>query len=140
MALKSALSGGLKVGSSMEGSKKWLERAWKAANKDWAKLTDPYAAMSSFPYTWDATSDVVQIDPPGSPMHDMAPVGALCAVFLGHHAGSVMLESLCNHISSTSSRPSTPATPTTCTTTPRRCSRPAASAGSAGTAPSATCW
>ncbi len=99
MALKSALGAGLQVGNSMEGSKKWLERSWKAANKDWAKLTDPYTAMSSFPYTWDATSDVVQIDPPGSPMHDMAPVGALCAVFLGHHAGNVMLESLCNHIS-----------------------------------------
>jgi len=28
----------------------------------------------------------------------MAPVGALCAVFLGHHAGDIMLESLCNHI------------------------------------------
>jgi hypothetical protein len=99
MALKSALSADLKVGTSMDGAKKWLERAWKAANKDWMKLTDPYAATSSFPYVWDATSDAVQIVPPGSAMHDMAPVGALCAVFLGHHAGDPMLESLCNHIS-----------------------------------------
>jgi len=98
MALKSGLAGGLNVGNGMEGAKKWLERAWKAANKDWAKLSDPYSATSSFPYTWDATSDQVQIDPPGSDNHDMAPVGALCAVFLGHHAGDIMLESLCNHI------------------------------------------
>jgi hypothetical protein len=98
MALKSGLAGGLNVGNGMEGAKKWLERAWKAANKDWAKLSDPYTATSSFPYTWDATSDQVQIDAPGSENHDMAPVGALCAVFLGHHAGDIMLESLCNHI------------------------------------------
>jgi hypothetical protein len=98
MALKSGLAAGLNVGTGMEGAKKWLERAWKAANKDWAKLSDPYTATSSFPYTWDATSDQVQIDPPGSQNHDMAPVGALCAVFLGHHAGDIMLESLCNHI------------------------------------------
>ena len=98
MALKSGLAGGLNVGNGMEGAKKWLERAWKAANKDWAKLSDQYSATSSFPYTWDATSDQVQIDAPGSENHDMAPVGALCAVFLGHHAGDIMLESLCNHI------------------------------------------
>ena len=98
MALKSGLAGGLNVGNGMEGAKKWLERAWKASNKDWAKLSDPYTATSSFPYTWDATSDQVDINPPGSDGKDMAPVGALCAVFLGHHAGDIMLESLCNHV------------------------------------------
>jgi hypothetical protein len=98
MALKSGLAAGLNVGNGMEGARKWLERAWKAANKDAARITDPYTAISSFPYTWDATSDQVQIDPPGSQNHDMAPVGALCATYLGHHAGDPMLESLCNHI------------------------------------------
>jgi hypothetical protein len=98
MALKSGLAGGLNIGYGLEGAKKWLERAWKSTNKDWAKLSDPYTATSSFPYTWDAISNQVQIDPPGSQNHDMAPVGALCAVFLGHHAGDIMLESLVNHI------------------------------------------
>jgi len=98
MALKSGLAGGLKVGNGLEGAKKWLERAWKAANKDWSKLSDPYTAMSNFPYTWDVTNDSIKMDPPGSEKHDMAPVGAICAVFLGHHAGDMMLESLCNHI------------------------------------------
>ena len=54
MALKSGLAAGLDVGHGMMGAKTWLERAWKAANKDWAKLGDPYSATSSFPYTWDA--------------------------------------------------------------------------------------
>ena len=98
MALKSGLAGGLNVGTGMEGAKKWLEKAWKAANKDWMKLTDPYSATSNFPYTWDPTTDAVDIAPAGSGSKDMAPVGALCAVFLGHHAGNIMLESLCNHI------------------------------------------
>ena len=98
MALKSALAGGLNVGSGMEGAKKWLDRAWKAANKDWMKLTDPYTDTSSFPYIWNSATDVVDIGAPGNAEHDMAPVGALCAVFLGHHAGNIMLETLCNHI------------------------------------------
>jgi hypothetical protein len=98
MALKSAMAGGLNVGSSMEGAKKYLERAWKAANPNWQKLTDPYTATSSFPYTWDSTTDKVDVAAPGSNEHDMAPVGALACVFLGRHAGDMMLESLCNHI------------------------------------------
>jgi hypothetical protein len=91
MALKSALAGGLNVGNGMEGSKKWLEKAWKAANPDWAKLSDPYTATSVFPYTYDASSGAADKD-------HLAPVGALCAVFLGHHAGDIMLESLCNYV------------------------------------------
>ncbi len=98
MALKSAVAAGLDVGTGMVGARTWLDQAWKAANPDWRKLVDPYSARSSFPYTWDATSDVVQIDKPGSSAHDLAPVGAVCAVFLGHHQGDIMLESLCNHI------------------------------------------
>ena len=97
MALKSGLAGGLNVGNGMEGAKKWLERHWKATNKDWQKLNDPYTATSTFAYTWDATNDNVEVGQPGQ-SHDLAPVGALCAVFLGHHAGDIMLESLCNHI------------------------------------------
>ena len=71
----------------MEGGEQGLGEAHGSLHRD-----------LSFPYTWDATSDQVQIDPPGSQNHDLAPVGALCAVFLGHHAGDPMLESLVNHI------------------------------------------
>jgi hypothetical protein len=92
MALKSGLAGGLNVGSSMEGSKKWLEGAWKACNPDWQKLTDPYTAKSKFPYTWDATTGAV------SDGQNRYPLGALCAVFLGHHAGDIMLDSMLNSI------------------------------------------
>jgi len=92
MALKSGLAGGLNVGTGMEGAKKWLRRAWEATNPDWKKLSDPYSDVSQFPYCWSADSDKIE-------GHDrMAPVGALCAVFLGHHAGDIMLESLCNYI------------------------------------------
>jgi hypothetical protein len=92
MALKSGLAGGLNVGHGMHGAKTWLKRAWEASNPDWKKLNDPYKDVSLFHYTWDAVADQAK-------GHDhMAPVGALCAVFLGHHAGDVMLESLCNYV------------------------------------------
>ncbi len=97
MALKSGLAGGLSVGNSMEGAKKWLRRHWEATNPEWKKLSDPYADTSTFAYTWDSTSDKVDVGAPGQ-THDLAPVGALCAVFLGHHAGDIMLETLCNHV------------------------------------------
>jgi len=92
MALKSGLAGGLNVGNSMEGAKQWLRRAWEASNPDWKKLTDPYADISEFPYCWNADTDGVE-HPSGR-----APMGALCAVFLGHHQGDLMLETLCNYI------------------------------------------
>ena len=93
MALKGGLAGGLNVGNGMEGSKKWLKGAWEAANPDFKKLSDPYKDESGFPYTWDATSNTADKE-------HLAPVGALCAVFLGHHAGDIMLETMCNRIMS----------------------------------------
>ncbi|MBA3700355.1 MAG: hypothetical protein H0W78_16030 [Planctomycetes bacterium] len=90
MALKSALGAGLQVGNSMHGAKVWLERAWKAANPDWKKL-DPYQGTSVFPYTFDATSDKVDKE-------HLSCVGALCAIYLGHHKGDVMLETMANSI------------------------------------------
>lgn len=90
MALKSALGAGLQVGNSMHGAKVWLERAWKAANPDWKRL-DPYQDTSVFPYTYDATSEKVDKD-------HLSCVGALCAIYLGHHKGDVMLETMANYI------------------------------------------
>ncbi|MBA2480771.1 MAG: terpene cyclase/mutase family protein [Planctomycetes bacterium] len=93
MALKSALAGQLNVGNGMEGAKQWLEKVWKANNPDWAKL-DPYKGESVFPYQY--MSD--QANGGGNGHQQLACVGAVCAVFLGKHAGDPMLESLCNYI------------------------------------------
>jgi hypothetical protein len=97
MALKSAMAAGLRVGDGMEGARTWLTKAWQAANPGFAKL-DPYKDASSFPYTWDSLTGKADIARPGADEHDMAPVGAVCAVFLGHKTGDPMLETLCNHI------------------------------------------
>jgi hypothetical protein len=89
MALKSALGAGLSVGEGLTGSKKFVEGAWKAANPNWEKLSDPYKDKSVFPYTWNATSQKTERD-------HLSFVGATCAVFLGHRSGDIMLESLLN--------------------------------------------
>jgi hypothetical protein len=91
MALKSALAGQLNVGTGMDGAKRWLETVWKATNPDWAKL-DPYTGESKFPYSYYTD----RAAPVGH--QNMACVGAVCAVFLGHHAGDIMLETLSNYI------------------------------------------
>ncbi|MBA3686359.1 MAG: hypothetical protein H0W72_14125, partial [Planctomycetes bacterium] len=97
MALKSAAAGGLNIGNGMDGAKQYLKEAWKATNKDF-KAKDPYVDTSTFPYVWNSASGEVQVGAPGADHHDMACVGALCAVFLGHQANDEMLNSLANHI------------------------------------------
>ncbi len=103
MALKSALAAGLNIGNGMEGAKRWLDFVWKKTNPDWAKL-DPYTGESRFPYTCMADTGAVDIAAapgPGQPApnsHDLTCVGGVCAVFLGHHSGDPMLESLSNYI------------------------------------------
>jgi len=101
MALKSAKASGLDVGTGLEGSATYLDRAWKAANPglDAAKL-DPYKATSVFPYVWNSQDGSVQVEP-GAKQHDLSCVGALCAVFLGHQADDPVLNSLANHIDKT---------------------------------------
>ena len=98
LALASAAAAGLEVGNGLVGARQWLVRAWRAANSDWATLTDPATAVSGFPYRWDAQSGEAQRADTGASGHDLAPAGALCAAFLGHPAGSPMLESLANRI------------------------------------------
>ena len=95
MALKSSLGAGLQVGSGMAGANVWLERAWKASNPEWKNL-DPYKSESFFPYTYDANSDQAGSNDAGA--GHLFSVGALCAVYLGHHKGDVMLETMANSI------------------------------------------
>jgi hypothetical protein len=97
MALKSALAGQLNVGNGMEGAKRWLDVVWKAQNPDWSKL-DPYTGESRFPYSYQTDSKQIMISAGPAWDHDMACVGAVCAVFLGHHAGDIMLETLSNYV------------------------------------------
>ena len=96
MALKSAAAGRLNVGSGMAGARQYLERAWKACNKGFT-AKDPYTDTSTFPYVWNSQTDAVQVEP-GAEQHDMASVGALCAVFLGVLNDDPMLNSLANHV------------------------------------------
>jgi hypothetical protein len=101
MALKSAYAGGLSVGNGMSGAKNWLERAWKANNDgkegrpDWQKI-DPYTSESVFSYTWPTGATEYAKD--GFGHQNLAPVGMVCAVFMGHRAGDPMLESLANWV------------------------------------------
>ncbi|NRA37443.1 MAG: terpene cyclase/mutase family protein, partial [Planctomycetes bacterium] len=91
MALKAAKSGGLDVGNGWEGSKAWLDAAWKAANPGVDPTTLGSDSMSTFCYTYDAVADTAK----GGKLEC---VGALCAIFLGKKPGDGMLDSLINKI------------------------------------------
>jgi hypothetical protein len=103
MALKSGLAGQLNVGNGMEGAQRWLELVWKATNPDWEKKTDPYKDQTRFPYVYNSATKEIKIcgEPkPGRMANsaDLESVAAVCAVFLGHRSGDIMLETLCNYI------------------------------------------
>lgn len=87
MALKAGKAAGLDIQNGLEGSKRWLEGAWKAANNNWKDL-DPYGE-SVFPYTWNGTSGATN-------KNHLSFVGSLCAVFLGHQDGDIILDTLNN--------------------------------------------
>lgn len=89
MALKSAIGAGLNVGEGMTGSKEFIVKAWKSANPDWEKKTDPYKDTTVFPYCYNGETNVTERD-------HLSFVGATCAVFLGHKSGDIMLETLLN--------------------------------------------
>lgn len=108
MALKSAHAAGLNVADSMEGAKRFLERSWRDTNtkrewcQDWSKL-NPYTDISRYPYEWFEDGRITisewKNNAPENPNHhDMAPVGMVLAVFLGHKAGDIMLETLANYV------------------------------------------
>jgi len=104
MALKSSLAAQLNIGNGMEGAKKWLEKTWDVTNKDIKDKLDPYTGESRFPYTWMTGDDKVDIAPAPAPNapdadgKDLECVGAVCSVFLGHHSGDKMLETLSNYV------------------------------------------
>lgn len=89
MALKSAKAAGLDTGDGLDGSRRWLEGAWRAANPNWERLDDPYTDTSIFPYTWNGETGAVNKD-------HLSFVGVMCGVFLGEQADSIMLQSLAN--------------------------------------------
>jgi hypothetical protein len=89
MALKSAHGAGLNIGESMNGAKEFINKAWKSANPDWDKKTDPYKDVTVFPYCYNGDTNVAEKD-------HLSFVGATCAVFLGHKSGDPMLETLLN--------------------------------------------
>jgi len=91
MALKSAYAAGLNVGDGLEGAKRWLELAWKAANPGWEKL-DLYKDVTTFPAQWSPT-----VGASGSENE----AGAIAATFLGHKVGDPLLETLANAVSRT---------------------------------------
>ena len=98
MALKSAMGAGLSVGDGMTGAKNWLKKCWEAANPDFKTLTDPYKDLSWFPYCWNSLTGKCEGTRGTDAGHDLTPVGALVAVFTGHHQGDIMLETLLNHV------------------------------------------
>jgi hypothetical protein len=102
MALKSALAGGLNVGAGMEGSKNYLEKAWRATNnkaqkingveyKHWKDITA--YDRSRFPYCWITGESEAQGD-----NNALAPVGLVIGVFVGRTAGDPLIESLANYV------------------------------------------
>jgi hypothetical protein len=107
MALKSAKVAGLDTKNALGGVKTWVTRAWKCTNPDWRKLTDPYKDESNFPYVFSPKENIIPITFGQSGMAgenqvgeygNLAPVAALCLVFLGTKSGDIMLETLCNYI------------------------------------------
>lgn len=91
MALKSAEAGGLDIGSGMEGSRNYLERAWNAANNNGEGITDPYEDRSGFPYTWDSNNNGIR-------RPDRTAIGLCMGVFLGLGEGNIKMETMANDV------------------------------------------
>ncbi|NRA39775.1 MAG: terpene cyclase/mutase family protein [Planctomycetes bacterium] len=91
MALKAAKAAGLDVGSAWDGSRAWLDAAWKASNPGVDPASLGSDSQSNFCYTYDAIADVAK----GKKLEC---VGALCAIFLGTAKGDGMLDSMINTI------------------------------------------
>jgi hypothetical protein len=97
MALKSGRAAGLDVSTALDGAKHWVTRTWEVTNPDHAKL-DTYTGESRFPYVFNATAGTVDIAKTPGDSHDLAGVGLVSAIFLGHGTGDVMAETLANYV------------------------------------------
>ncbi len=100
MALKSAQGASLDIGDGLSGAKNWLEEAWQAANPG-LKDVDIYVSESRFPSSFDCDTGVVGFPAMTGdvmPLADPTCAGAVCAVFLGRHAGDPLLETLANQV------------------------------------------
>ncbi|MBA2481744.1 MAG: terpene cyclase/mutase family protein [Planctomycetes bacterium] len=106
MALKSAVAAQLDVGTSMAGAHTWLVDTWSRANADSASM-DLYTSESFFPYVYYSDEDSVEYCKPGlsgevfprnQRGQNFSCAGMVCAVFLGHRAGDLMLETLANEV------------------------------------------
>ena len=89
MALKSAFIANLDIGTGFTGAKTWLSNAWKIANPNASKLSSGEGSV--FPYCVDQSMGTSERD-------HFAGLGAVCAAFLGHQRGDVMMESLINTV------------------------------------------
>lgn len=90
MALKSAAMSGLDVKGGLEGSRAWLKATYELANPNHAQI-DPYNGVAEFGYAWkNGTWD-------GEQRGNRSPLGALCAVFLGHSGDSPIASTLVNY-------------------------------------------
>jgi hypothetical protein len=98
MALKSAYAAGINVKGGMDGAKNWLLQHWRASNASkgpgWEAKLDPYKDETGFAYTW--TTGSTNHEGQGWEGRQLASVGMVCAVFLGHKSGDAMLETLAN--------------------------------------------
>ncbi len=99
MALVKAKSVDIDVHDGLAGARRWLEAAWNAANPRRSTF-DPLKDEANFPSVFMSDSGRAEsfLPVPGHPEADPAAIGGMCAVFLGHRVGDVMLETLANHI------------------------------------------
>lgn len=89
MALKSAYVANLSIGKGFTGAKSWLQGAWKAANPNLNTISSGDGSV--FPYSLDQAAGT-------SEKTHLAGLGAVCAAFLGHQRGDLLMESLINTV------------------------------------------
>ncbi len=109
MALKSAMIAGIPgAEKGLNGSKRWLEGAWKAGNPvrtgvfAAAKEASPYD-QTRFPYCWYHETGKIDMSPAIATAQggaqSMESVGLLCAAFTGRAPGDPLFETLANSVS-----------------------------------------
>ena len=108
MALKSAMIAGIPgAEKGLQGTKAWLDEAWKAANPakngSFSAWKDATAYdQTRFPYCWYPAKGTVDMSKDiatgNGGAQSMESVGLLCAAFTGKPAGDPLYESLANSV------------------------------------------